>query len=200
MRKRKGTSRRVASEAGQLLKRSRSRKVRSVAGAALAERKLRTRRTSRRSKSHGLVSHPAGSRTASSANPYSSGALSSRRGDIRRNILAAEAHSEQRANHQIDADRSIRGLDLRHSRLARTEQLPELLLSHAAPAPLLPDRVRQPNFELTMAASSSVRPRNSLVPPTFHPADSSRFLVRLSIVTISSRSSRRNPDAGVDIA
>src|SRR5579885_334011 len=148
MRKRKGTSRRVASEAGQLLKRSRSRKVRSVAGAALAERKLRTRRTSRRSKSHGLVSHPAGSRTASSANPYSSGALSSRRGDIRRNILAAEAHSEQRANHQIDADRSIRGLDLRHSRLARTEQLPELLLSHAAPAPLLPDRVRQPNFEL----------------------------------------------------
>jgi len=49
MRKRKGTSGRVASEAGQLLKRSRSRKVRSVAGAALAERKRRSRRTTRRS-------------------------------------------------------------------------------------------------------------------------------------------------------
>src|SRR5579885_3353660 len=50
-----------------------------------------------------------------------------------------------------------------------------------------------PTLSSTMAASSSVRPRNSLVPPTFHPADSSRFLVRLSIVTISSRSSRRIP-------
>jgi hypothetical protein len=46
--KRKGTSGGVANEAGQPLKGSHSRKVRYIAGAAVAERTRGTRRTYRR--------------------------------------------------------------------------------------------------------------------------------------------------------
>ena len=37
------------------------------------------------------------------------------------------------------------------------------------------------SFNSTMAASSSLSPRNSAAPPTFHPSDSSRLRLRLSI-------------------
>ena len=78
----------------------------------------------------------------------SGGASPRGRSDTSSDIVSGGAHSEQRTNHQIDADGGVARFHLGYSGLTRAEQLTELLLRHRAAASVFFDRARQFQFEL----------------------------------------------------
>src|SRR5260370_19854990 len=78
----------------------------------------------------------------------SGGASPRGRSDTSSDIVSGGAHSEQRTNHQIDADGGVARFHLGYSGLTRAEQLTELLVRHRAAASVFFDRARQFEFEL----------------------------------------------------